>query len=426
MILKNIVSVLTLCGVVSVGWAGDEQNAADDSAFLRMKSEKGLIALEVAVQTLTSCQPDAPEVLLVGVAHIAEASFYEGIDKVLSSADVVLYESVLPAGADRPSGDTEEQRIETTQASMAFVGSLLAWSEQVEGTSPKTLAELGVSIKKLDARMERWLQEASVDAWGQPLIYVPATQNSPWVLISLGSDGASGGDDSAADLQLENSSDIQAPATSSDHGLQGRLADALGLAFQLDSLPYDNLSWRCSDLTFDRLARRAKERGFELDSLADTLAGSSLPAKFVKTILAAIPILDAMAGGRVTDALKVMMIEVLSDETMIEASMSYLGEGFAEVIINDRNKAVMDDLAEIIRGEPEVKSVAILYGAGHMQDFLVRLEERFCYQPTDKQWLVAMEVDLNKSALSRLELAQIRVAMKRMLDMAKSQMESQE
>ena len=61
-----------------------------------------------------------------------------------------------------------------------------------------------------------------------------------------------------------------------------------------------------------------------------------------------------------------------------------------------------------------------------MRDFLERLDRRFCYQPTSTEWFVAMEVDLNNSSLSRMEMAQIRIAMKRMLETTKSKMQQEE
>ena len=39
-----------------------------------------------------------PDLWLVGVAHIADASFYEEVSGLLDEMDIVLYESVRPTG----------------------------------------------------------------------------------------------------------------------------------------------------------------------------------------------------------------------------------------------------------------------------------------------------------------------------------------
>ncbi|MCA9295898.1 MAG: hypothetical protein KC983_05260, partial [Phycisphaerales bacterium] len=122
--------------------------------------------------------------------------------------------------------------------------------------------------------------------------------------------------------------------------------------------------------------------------------------------------------GAITDTFKVVLIEMLGDESLIDASMGQLGEGFGEVIINERNQVVIDDLKALIANEPEIRSVAIFYGAGHMQDMEQRLIEQLSYEPSEANWLRAIDVNLNESAVSPREIRQLRVMMRRALKQA--------
>ena len=98
----------------------------------------------------------------------------------------------------------------------------------------------------------------------------------------------------------------------------------------------------------------------------------------------------------------------------MEMSMGQFGEGFSEVIVEMRNQVVIDDLKSIIendgKGEnPGVSSIAVLYGAAHMQDMARRLIDQLGYQPTQVKWNRAIEVDLEESVVSQRELMQIRM-----------------
>ncbi|MHC4612288.1 MAG: hypothetical protein ACYTAU_01750 [Planctomycetota bacterium] len=88
--------------------------------------------------------------------------------------------------------------------------------------------------------------------------------------------------------------------------------------------------------------------------------------------------------------------------------MVQFGEGFADVIIGERNQVVVDDVKAILAGEPEVESIAIFYGAAHMPDLARRLDEQLGYRPADAEWFTAFEVNLAASALSPQQLRSLR------------------
>jgi hypothetical protein len=125
--------------------------------------------------------------------------------------------------------------------------------------------------------------------------------------------------------------------------------------------------------------------------------------------------LDAMAEGVITDTFKVIMIEMLGDPTLLDVGLEQLGKGFGEIIVNDRNQVVIDDLKKIVEREPQVKSVALLYGAAHMPDMAQRLTEQLGYVRNNKhetEWLPAIRVDLKNSKVPPSQIDAMRKMVK--------------
>ncbi len=387
-------------------------------AFMRVKEVKDKsVELQIAARDYVHSEGKGPRVGLVGVAHIGERTFYRDLEKLLSGYEVVLYESVKPSGASRPGGDTEQQRIDSTRASMRFVRGLLKTYLDANQALPANLEALREFAAKHDARLGHFLSDASVDAWGNALQYglIAGAEDAAnaYHLVSLGADGKPGGEGENADISLKNEPAPEVMALSDDDGLQAQLADALGMEFQLEVMDYGKPNWRCSDMDMDQLNRALSERGLNFEMLGGTLAGSSMPARVIKLLLGVIKMADSFMSGAITDTFKVVMIEMLGDVALTDASLKQLGAGFAEVIIVDRNNVTMADLKAIIDTEPEVGSVAIFYGAGHMADFDEQLRA-MGYVPADdgERWLTGMKVDLEKSAVSARELNQIRAMMR--------------
>jgi pheromone shutdown protein TraB len=127
---------------------------------------------------------------------------------------------------------------------------------------------------------------------------------------------------------------------------------------------------------------------------------------------------DVFLEGAIADSMKVMMIEVFSDEKVIDELMARAGPGLAKVLIEDRNQVVVDDLKAVIADRPGLRTVAIFYGAGHMADLARRLQAQLGYQPGDTTWLTAMEVDLARSAMGAEQLESLRRTIRRQMRMA--------
>ena len=168
-------------------------------------------------------------------------------------------------------------------------------------------------------------------------------------------------------------------------------------------------------MAMDELNRRFAAKGLDFDMIGGTLAGSSMPARVIKILLGFMKMADAFAEGAITDMFKVVLIEMLGDPAVLDQGLAQFGAGFSEVIVEDRNQVVIDDLKRVIEQEPQVRSIAILYGAAHMPDMARRLADQLDYQPGDEsqdRWLTAIKVDLRNSKLSAADLNAVRATMK--------------
>lgn len=395
--------------------------SADDDAFQYMRAAEDpsrSISLEIASRILEPGGP-GPTVALVGVSHIGEHELYQRVQDLLDQYDVVLYESVKPAGTGGAGGKDDAERAESTRAAMEFLATVIEAHRLRLQRYPGDLAELGEFASALDPRMSEWVTVAATDGWGAPIGYDATPDGTGFELLSLGADRKRGGEGPDADLSVTNGSESSAALLADqEDNLQGELAKALGLEFQLDALDYGRDHFRCSDMSMDQLERAFRRQGLDFGPIGGSLAGSSLPGRLAVGLLRVGRILDVFLDGAIADAMKIMLIELFNDQRVLEMSLQQFGPGFAKVIIEQRNQVVVDQLKSIVAREPEVKSVAILYGAAHMPDMAGRLGDQLGYRPAGEQWFTALEVDLAHSPISESQLQTIRGIVRQQLRLA--------
>jgi len=403
--------------------------AGDSVSYLRVAEQPGeTLALEIAERVFVPAREgDGPRVALVAVAHIGDSSFYESLQQSLNTFDVVLFESVTPAGTGDVSDENlnETQRVERTRAGLQFVASVLEKYHAEHTSYPGDLEQLRTFAVQRDARLRGVVRHALIDGWGNAIQYASNEKNTKFELVSYGADGEPDGDGFEADISISSDDASEALALDDEQtNLQGELANALGLAFQLHAIDYDQPNWRVADMSIGELQRALAERGVDFAPLEDALAGSSIPAKVARFILRMIPVLDSWTEGRVTDIFKIVLIEMLGNETIMEQSFNQFGEAFTDVIINQRNAVALDQLRRIIAEKKNVESVAIFYGAGHMADFHQRLIDEFNYTalPEATTWRSAIGVNLRTSNLPPAQIEHMRRAMRRMLEQSMKQM----
>ncbi len=398
-------------------------NDAQPTQFLRVSDDSDVVSLEIAITDYQS--PDGgPVVSLVGVAHISDASYYEQLQRELEGFDVVLYESVMPPGAGGAGGDTADERAQSTRAVLGFLAGQIEALQDRSGAYPESLDALQSHITTDDSRLGGWVGRARTDGWGNPVRYQLADTSDGYILLSTGADGSVGGDGEATDIVAHDDAKVQsirdvilASEKAGDDNLQAQLAEALNLAFQLEAINYNRPDWICSDMSLDQVQRSLAEKGSNFEVLGATLDGASLPAKVVKILLSVMKLADAFLDNTIADTFKVVLIEVLGDPAITQASFAQLGAGFEEVIINERNQVAVDDLVETLAKAEQDDRIAIFYGAGHMPDLAERLSDQLGLEETSQRWLPAMAVDLDASAVTKRDIAMIRRMVKQSMQM---------
>ncbi|MBG84093.1 MAG: hypothetical protein CMJ40_06045 [Phycisphaerae bacterium] len=395
-----------------------QANEEPESVWLR-SSVMPDVSAELLIASRRYTNPDFQDrnIWLVGVSHIGDGAFYDSISELMADHDVILYESVMEEASRGASGDTPEEKLRNTNASMHWLAHLAA-SVELADQAPASMDDLEKRSIVIDRRMVDAVRSTRSDAWGHPLGI--ARNGNQSGIRSLGRDGLPGGEGFDSDLLVPV---VIEGREIPSKGIQESLAEGLKLEFQLAELPYEQSNWIVSDMSWETLQSRFQEEGIQLEGLSGMLEGSSLPAGLVKVLMRLIPILDMMSGGTVTDGLKVALIEILGRNDAIEVAMKQFGDGVGgEILINERNAVVMEDLKAILQADH--KDISVLYGAGHMEDLDIRLKTTG-WSPVEERWLPAISVDLKESNLSPAEMSMIRtsinMALQRMAQQSRAQ-----
>jgi hypothetical protein len=198
--------------------------------------------------------------------------------------------------------------------------------------------------------------------------------------------------------------------------MQYTFATSLGLRFQLEAIEYNRPHFKNSDLTIAQLQKLMLQDGSggtggseaneEFSQLLAVMEGSSLVGALLQAGLKFIgfsPKLRAMT--------KTVLIETLGSMEGDLAQLKGLPPSLQRlltVIIQERNKVVVSDLASELRAPRPPASIAIFYGAGHMLDLENRLRSELAYRPSSERWLTALSVDTAAAGLSSAELESMR------------------
>jgi hypothetical protein len=400
--------------------------------WTRKTTGENIVSLELVSRRFAA--EGKPDLWLVGVAHIADSSFYEEITLLLDEMDIVLYESVRPSGSRPPGGNTDAEKVSSTKKSLEFVADIAKRASEETELIPETLDDIISDSGLLDRRLSGWVEDASVDAWGRPFALQVNEESGTITLWSFGSDGAIGGTGSAEDLIASRVVDVPTLQDLIDEeelldagifidedideeelvrieskGMQAEFADALGFEFQLEALPYEDPNWFCSDLTIDEVQDKLVARGAD-PTILEAITGESFTAKIATGMTKIIPMLDSLLGGGIQETARLLIIEVLSmpnSNQMLEGIEPEL----SQVIIVDRNTELLGDVAATLSIAEDLTTIGVLYGAGHMADLAPRLHDLFGYVPVEERWFSTMSVDPSKSLLDEKYMRQMRVMM---------------
>jgi hypothetical protein len=212
--------------------------------------------------------------------------------------------------------------------------------------------------------------------------------------------------------------------TNDDYSMQATLAHSLGLVFQLDAIDYDRTNFLNSDLSVLQIQRIMAEGQLAPGEKGETNAafgillqimdGSSFLGSLVKAglqFVAASPQLQAVAKLTMIEAVGRLKGD-LSDVQGLPPDWKKL----IKVLIEARNKNLLSDLAEELKKIPGTGSIAVFYGAGHMDDMEKHVTGDLHYHPVEDVWLPAFSVDLRKGGISPAEAQWMRTLIDGQMD----------
>jgi hypothetical protein len=173
--------------------------------------------------------------------------------------------------------------------------------------------------------------------------------------------------------------------------MQKRLAETLGLTFQLTEIQYNRPFFVNSDLSFDDLKTLAAQGGKateeQLNGLVGMLSGQGFMGELMNGMM------DRMdKNPRQKRYFKRFLMQTLTTQGLMESALGKAKPGemsMQDLIIVERNKAVMKDLQTTIATK-KPRTIAIFYGAGHMEDMEKRLITEMAYKPAEERWFTAI------------------------------------
>ncbi len=406
-------ALAVLCGIVLWG-AGTPQAVASETQpqmgkFLRTVEENdGLTArLEAAIRAYRPIEGDGPTIFLASAVHIGEESFYRQLQSFLDAQDLVLFESVGWEGEETDLSD-DEIRAQITQKRARFLGTVIDGQTEREGRIPVSLAEVADGVPD---DLRALVEGSLIDAWGNPFVVGRIEHEGHGIahVTSLGADGKIGGEGLDADIITSpNFREPDAPIEAMGEGIQQQLADALDLVFQLGAMRHDGANWRNSDMSMEQLIERLGGRQVDGeegggDPLFDLLAGRGFLSKVAGVMLKFVG-----ASPRIRELTKAMLVDVVAQaDEIIRAQGGRMGE-MLDVLVHERNKVVIADLQAILAEEPDVRSIAVIYGAGHLPGIEEAILGPMKYQRAGARWLTAIEVDLGSVGISPGEAKMLR------------------
>ncbi len=389
----------------------------DEAGFLRtIQSDDGMHArLETAIRAYTPIDGEGPTIFLASAVHIGDEDFYRELQVFLDAQDVVLFESVgYEDDGTQVEGDALRAAVSEQRARW-----LCHMIREVGGD----IDETGELLDRVDAGQRLFVQTALLDAWGRPFVFgsVDADGRSVAYVASLGADGMPGGTGVDADIVASPAYPPAPEAVEAfGDGLQQQLADALGLVFQLGAMRHDRVNWRNSDMSAQELVDRmggglivdedGSGSGSTGDPLFDLLQGRGFLGKAASFMVRLIG-----ANPRMRVLTKAMLVDIVAQaDEIIKAQGGELGR-LMDILVHERNRVVIDDLRALVRGA-DVRTIGVIYGAGHLPGIEDALLDDMRYQRAGARWLKAIEVDLSESGLSPGEVRMLRSMMRRSLE----------
>ena len=382
------------------------QEAVEQEPWLRVDDTRpGILDLDVAERRYTKA--GAPDITLIGAIHIGDPRYYKHLMKTLEAFDLILYEGVGPAGAGELSEDlTDEQRGTRTESRLRLFAMMLESTKRAAGDDwtgyPMSVEDVRAKMVELDmgARPIEFFDAASSDGWGNALIYQATEDGEDFRLVSLGADGEEGGRGVNRDLSFALQPALSEAELGGEPGLQQKMAQTFGLAFQGEIMSHEGDNHINSDLSVDEVRDLLEAKGGDGSMIFGMLDGSSGMAQMADVVF---QLIEWIPGGSAMGKLMIMEMLANADDALAMAGQQpgmENPEALMEVIIVDRNKKVIEDLAPLLLLKRMWnQGIAVLYGAGHMPDLHDRLVD-MGYELSESDWNLAIRLNLRREGIN--------------------------
>ena len=194
---------------------------------------------------------------------------------------------------------------------------------------------------------------------------------------------------------------------------QYKIAEALGLSFQLSEINYDQKHFYNSDLSLmefmeyfqpgskNSLITGDAAKDKEAKQFMAIMAGSHLATNILQGVLKIFGKSPKFQGMG-----KLVLIETLGSMGNEMGNLKNMPESVTELmklILTKRNTVVLQDFKVFLK-KKDLESIAIFYGAAHMADFEKKLCKSYKYEPAETKWLTCISVNPENSGLSQFDI----------------------
>lgn len=170
--------------------------------------------------------------------------------------------------------------------------------------------------------------------------------------------------------------------------VQTGMKDMLNLEYQLEHINYLSENFRHADMSPEEFIKDMNERGDGIWKMAARMMGAGLASQGGGGDLG---LLMAMVSKDRAKMLKQTMARQMLD---VDVAIAGLDDASGEnTLIKGRNRKAFEVLAEELADGK--RTIAVFYGAGHLDDMAERLEADFEMQRVSSTWLPAWDLQKN-------------------------------
>ena len=203
-----------------------------------------------------------------------------------------------------------------------------------------------------------------------------------------------------------------------EKSIQEDIAKSLGLLYQLGAIEYDRSNFLNSDMSAQEfmthfqlgtkqsiLSGNAKEDRDATRFMA-TIAGTSAVTKILKGFLKLFgtsPKFQGVARLVLIETLGSLGNEISNTDKLPESMQKLM-----KMILQKRNKIVLQDLRKVMNAKERPKSISIFYGAAHMPHLETRITKSLEYKPASDTWLTCFSVRPDQQGLTETDIKFVR------------------